>query len=146
MMQDLFLYSNLILFLMIRRPPRSTRTDTLFPYMTLFRSASSFERFRRLRSDEVDRAAGRVLPEQRTLRPLEDLDAFEIISLVEREDRERQRLLIEVDTHRRSGAQIPRIKADTADCQNRRVAGTRREIKPRRRGCNFLKEIGRAHV
>src|SRR3546814_15342282 len=26
------------LFLMIRRPPRSTRTDTLFPYTTLFRS------------------------------------------------------------------------------------------------------------
>src|SRR3546814_7168051 len=25
-------------FLMIRRPPRSTRTDTLFPYTTLFRS------------------------------------------------------------------------------------------------------------
>src|SRR3546814_12928716 len=25
-------------FLMIRRPPRSTRTDTLFPYATLFRS------------------------------------------------------------------------------------------------------------
>src|SRR3546814_8248024 len=24
---------------MIRRPPRSTRTDTLFPYTTLFRSA-----------------------------------------------------------------------------------------------------------
>src|SRR3546814_11325384 len=26
-------------FLKIRRPPRSTRTDTLFPYTTLFRSA-----------------------------------------------------------------------------------------------------------
>src|SRR3546814_1916460 len=26
---------------MIRRPPRSTRTDTLFPYTTLFRSRSS---------------------------------------------------------------------------------------------------------
>src|SRR3546814_4324987 len=26
---------------MIRRPPRSTRTDTLFPYTTLFRSAES---------------------------------------------------------------------------------------------------------
>src|SRR3546814_16211807 len=26
-------------FLMLRRPPRSTRTDTLFPYTTLFRSA-----------------------------------------------------------------------------------------------------------
>src|SRR3546814_4878334 len=28
-------------FLMIRRPPRSTRTDTLFPYTTLFRSPDS---------------------------------------------------------------------------------------------------------
>src|SRR3546814_14996594 len=27
-----------IFFLMLRRPPRSTRTDTLFPYTTLFRS------------------------------------------------------------------------------------------------------------
>src|SRR3546814_16387766 len=27
-----------VCFLMIRRPPRSTRTDTLFPYTTLFRS------------------------------------------------------------------------------------------------------------
>src|SRR3546814_15471217 len=30
----------LFFFLMIRRPPRSTRTDTLFPYTTLFRSPS----------------------------------------------------------------------------------------------------------
>src|SRR3546814_15656704 len=30
--------SALCFFLMIRRPPRSTRTDTLFPYTTLFRS------------------------------------------------------------------------------------------------------------
>src|SRR3546814_15937473 len=28
----------MMFFLMIRRPPRSTRTDTLFPYTTLFRS------------------------------------------------------------------------------------------------------------
>src|SRR3546814_5666926 len=28
-------------FLMIRRPPRSTRTDTLFPYTTLFRSGNA---------------------------------------------------------------------------------------------------------
>src|SRR3546814_20284423 len=27
-----------VFFLMLRRPPRSTRTDTLFPYTTLFRS------------------------------------------------------------------------------------------------------------
>src|SRR3546814_19772707 len=31
-------------FLMIRRPPRSTRTDTLFPYTTLFRSRSTIRR------------------------------------------------------------------------------------------------------
>src|SRR3546814_5698784 len=30
--------SCIFFFLMIRRPPRSTRTDTLFPYTTLFRS------------------------------------------------------------------------------------------------------------
>src|SRR3546814_1305617 len=29
---------------MIRRPPRSTRTDTLFPYTTLFRSARAVQR------------------------------------------------------------------------------------------------------
>src|SRR3546814_16376111 len=31
---------------MVRRPPRSTRTDTLFPYTTLFRSDSAFDRCR----------------------------------------------------------------------------------------------------
>src|SRR3546814_1991940 len=46
---------------MIRRPPRSTRTDTLFPYTTLFRSASAQPR--RLSAttggDEYRRASGR---------------------------------------------------------------------------------------
>src|SRR3546814_17042078 len=32
------MYMMSFFFLMIRRPPRSTRTDTLFPYTTLFRS------------------------------------------------------------------------------------------------------------
>src|SRR3546814_20505387 len=36
---------------MIRRPPRSTRTDTLFPYTTLFRSLELFE--------DADQARGR---------------------------------------------------------------------------------------
>src|SRR3546814_13377214 len=35
-----------IFFLMIRRPPRSTRTDTLFPYTTLFRSLPRHRRRR----------------------------------------------------------------------------------------------------
>src|SRR3546814_12993417 len=33
-----FCYTGFFFFLMIRRPPRSTRTDTLFPCTTLFRS------------------------------------------------------------------------------------------------------------
>src|SRR3546814_9339360 len=33
--------THVVFFLMIRRPPRSTRTDTLFPYTTLFRSADA---------------------------------------------------------------------------------------------------------
>src|SRR3546814_13693082 len=39
-------------FLMIRRPPRSTRTDTLFPYTTLFRSTHA------IRAYDVDMTAG----------------------------------------------------------------------------------------
>src|SRR3546814_16907437 len=35
------MYFFLFFFLMIRRPPRSTRTDTLFPYTTLFRSRNA---------------------------------------------------------------------------------------------------------
>src|SRR3546814_3638386 len=34
-------YDALFFFLMILRPPRSTRTDTLFPYTTLFRSTTT---------------------------------------------------------------------------------------------------------
>src|SRR3546814_2933291 len=34
-------YDKMFFFLMIRLPPRSTRTDTLFPYTTLFRSPVS---------------------------------------------------------------------------------------------------------
>src|SRR3546814_20194577 len=42
-------------FLMIRRPPRSTLTDTLCPYTTLFRSLDQARRGERtLRRDIVD--------------------------------------------------------------------------------------------
>src|SRR3546814_17504750 len=39
-------FTSLFFFLMIRRPPRSTRTDTLFPYTTLFRSVRVDQRQR----------------------------------------------------------------------------------------------------
>src|SRR3546814_13145573 len=44
-------------FLMIRRPPRSTRTDTLFPYTTLFRS-HGFRRPRGIRGGEANGRQG----------------------------------------------------------------------------------------
>src|SRR3546814_5493197 len=47
-------------FLMIRRPPRSTRTDTLFPYTTLFRS-------RRRRNRSPCRRAWRTWRRSRTV-------------------------------------------------------------------------------
>src|SRR3546814_13348149 len=40
-MSHVFVVAIYFFFLMIRRPPRSTRTDTLFPYTTLFRSFRS---------------------------------------------------------------------------------------------------------
>src|SRR3546814_4571694 len=47
------LFSYFFFFLMIRRPPRSTRTDTLFPYTTLFRSPARFAEARRV-LDELE--------------------------------------------------------------------------------------------
>src|SRR3546814_9019886 len=44
-----------IFFLMIRRPPRSTRTDTLFPYTTLFRSEVFAHRATGVRRDVLQR-------------------------------------------------------------------------------------------
>src|SRR3546814_5741610 len=43
---------------MRRRPPRSTRTDTLFPYTTLFRSAKGKQSGR---TQEIQRLIGRSL-------------------------------------------------------------------------------------
>src|SRR3546814_14637275 len=54
---------------MIRRPPRSTRTDTLFPYTTLFRSARVFHR------QHLARPAQQLGDQvERVLRPQRDQD------------------------------------------------------------------------
>src|SRR3546814_6490322 len=53
---------------MIRRPPRSTRTDTLFPYTTLFRSCGPLRQSRR--ALELKRVGGGLLvqtPDERCL-------------------------------------------------------------------------------
>src|SRR3546814_3489034 len=48
-------------FLMIRRPPRSTRTDTLFPYTTLFRSPLQCGRLHELRDTRLGRGVHRAV-------------------------------------------------------------------------------------
>src|SRR3546814_11541135 len=58
-----------IFFLMIRRPPRSTRTDTLFPYTTLVRSEFTQRVFRsrvadRHRDPLQQQSERRALPHQ----------------------------------------------------------------------------------
>src|SRR3546814_3330066 len=59
----------LFFFLMIRRPPRSTRTDTLFPYTTLFRSGRRpmhlVEEGRRERQDRRRRHLHAERPDRR---------------------------------------------------------------------------------
>src|SRR3546814_10295376 len=46
---------------MIRRPPRSTRTDTLFPYTTLFRSVHAIEKGKSI-ADHILIAFGGAAP------------------------------------------------------------------------------------
>src|SRR3546814_14399616 len=52
---------SMLFFLMIRRPPRSTRTDTLFPYTTLFRSRFAADAV--LGGNRARRARGAVATE-----------------------------------------------------------------------------------
>src|SRR3546814_12415061 len=54
---------------MIRRPPRSKRTDTLFPYTTLFRSAVAFVA-RCFIDDDITHVENRI-------DPISDLDIIE---------------------------------------------------------------------
>src|SRR3546814_15625802 len=77
---------NLFFLLMTRRPPRSTRTDTLFPYTTLFRSGAGAARLverqqgdmglgmgsRRLQLDEIGDARGQMHAEAAVRRRGED--------------------------------------------------------------------------
>src|SRR3546814_8948806 len=68
---------------MIRRPPRSTRTDTLFPYTTLFRSEVA-ERLRHLLA--VHHYVAVVHPQARHLRGAVGAAALRDLVLVVRED------------------------------------------------------------
>src|SRR3546814_11585993 len=65
-------FVSVVFFLMIRRPPRSTRTDTLFPYTTLFRSGPEqvgcVQQIGQLRAPITRRARQRDRRKERGLR------------------------------------------------------------------------------
>src|SRR3546814_16365849 len=97
-------------FLMIRRPPRATRTDTLFPYTTLFRSGAGRAAELLLR-DEFGGAAGdRALAVGRDLRlaPVGDRHGEQIL-VAHKTDPPSVGRDIEVDFRRFAGRQPPRL-------------------------------------
>src|SRR3546814_12292327 len=76
-----------LFFLMIRRPPRSTRTDTLFPYTTLFRSCLGLAHRKAADRIAVEAGAGqplgRFLPKSRIRPALHDAEQAVAVALAE---------------------------------------------------------------
>src|SRR3546814_16328676 len=67
--------------LMIRRPPRSTRTDTLFPYTTLFRSLGNARlslRNKFAAGDEIEVVGPDVPAFTMTVPMMRDMDGFDL--------------------------------------------------------------------
>src|SRR3546814_3970708 len=72
-------------FLMIRRPPRSTRTDTLFPYTTLFRSGRCRPdprgRIMSVDTPDLDKLIGHLVIANRALAQENVVDAYGHVSV-----------------------------------------------------------------
>src|SRR3546814_279885 len=121
-----------LFFLMIRRPPRSTRTDTLFPYTTLFRSVQLRQRRRRVigvdgielapfvglvveADDEIDRLAfGRDIAQ---------LGAFRFAGeiAIDVEPRQRRDQPVEIAVRQIGEVAIAEHRADRADRKSTRL-------------------------
>src|SRR3546814_9694237 len=67
---------------MIRRPPRSTRTDTLFPYTTLFRSTRNLRNFGRTQhysEEEADTKMARRFMSINLAKPMETVEQYPFV-------------------------------------------------------------------
>src|SRR3546814_9932240 len=99
---------------MIRRPPRSTRTDTLFPTrrssdLTIFAITDAdlaLVAEGRCARDEVDRARRRILAEQRALRAAQHLDALDVEDLGAAEEGGADIDLVVEDAGRRNRVEV----------------------------------------
>src|SRR3546814_4627924 len=130
------LISWFLFFLMIRRPPRSTLTDTLFPYTTLFRSRQGWRRD----GEDAARRRCRTARGQQRHRAYPG-SAHPVSALSVRRDRRTavsaamnaQPLPAAVIAHLHGALPRERVLLDPADCI---VYGYD----------NSKREIGRAHV
>src|SRR3546814_5587569 len=93
---------------MIRRPPRSTRTDTLFPYTTLFRSHRLGVALVEVVAVALHRALQGV-----DHRPVEGMALAVAAEAVQTADRERHRRLVE-----RPAMQVQRSEEHTSELQS----------------------------
>src|SRR3546814_6851912 len=131
---------------MIRRPPRSTRTDTLFPYTTLFRSAELEERLAATAA-EIETLAGIpvALAEKRAA-------LSELIDAAEARRRAAADTLAQGET--RLGEADKALKAAEARLTNARENRLRAEgaVSQTRQALETVvarvreKQIGRAHI
>src|SRR3546814_8192692 len=97
---------------MIRRPPRSTRTDTLFPYTTLFRSR------RRRDHDAAHRLARRPIRTQAADADLDHRLHDRVGAVRHRHQPERTRGFPAAPGHFRRGARADRSEEHTSELQS----------------------------
>src|SRR3546814_14864740 len=103
----------LCFFLMIRRPPRSTRTDTLFPYTTLFRSYCAHRRaFRAAANGELKQMANWSDPRTSYGAPAGRADARDVAF-----DAGLRSYMLSVYNYMASGVQIGRASCRERVCQ-----------------------------
>src|SRR3546814_15104079 len=132
----MILYSCFFFFLMIRRPPRSTRTDTLFPYTTLFRSFKAREKVARrgrLYHDAVDRKLDRLARKLVVEATCEQHDGPRIAAAAQRTQHVESAAFGHaiVEDQQVGPRACQRVEHRSADHEDRKLAGD---------------EIGRAHV
>src|SRR3546814_5244799 len=108
---------------MIRRPPRSTRTDTLFPYTTLFRSGGA----RRVAMRRPDRSAIERRQRRRATghvgKPAQPDETLRVVEIAELpENRHPDRLLrLDEGTVEQRDQRVPRMRAQRGDRKSKRL-------------------------
>src|SRR3546814_11427681 len=113
---------------MIRRPPRSTRTDTLFPYTTLFRSTDAWHPIH-LKGNDQAVPVNRAVLIERVL----DVEAH-ILSFAQADQRRRQ--------HAIHGDGVAGASAD----RESRIGNPEADVLPRQSGRSEERRVGKECV